>query len=1153
LANMICTGGTNWIPYRGTIALCFGDEEECISILFKGADTKGAKGVLEVDRSWKSYVDMLIRDVDVIKTYTGKKVDWTVRIVQLKGYDQTASAKIEICYDEPQSCPTPTVSITDVSNYTPMNGDQVDFTGYVYGGDGQSITSKIWDFGDGTTSTEDAPSKIWTNTTGEDIDYTVTLTATNDCGESNSSTTVITVSSPPKKTGIEIQISDALDGKDLIAYKAIHTIGDLWWTGPAFADGILWTGGRCTWGDIDSSKKYNILVGDACQERAAIDEVVPEHPDSCGGDFADGDNVIILARNPGFDFRVYSSDNLHTLSGSSFSVLYLDSTSGDVIDVAFTGKVCGWLDIEAGTACDAFWAEFYDPIFVANYLNIMFEGEDIFGNEKELTWIDHVSLIAALIGSLPILNLVPLGAVTRNVLEAAVKIVAKMDGLTGDALSKAGASLVDVCKYTPNAVQDMTAEALADFRAALVKVYGDVQGNKYVDDALAAGKALVNKAHGMLTDADLTPAKTHAIRKMFKDNPSLGLEVVEKHLKLITDGTPSLNEVYNHVLIWPQDIVDMYHGGIGNQQEKMLDIGGFFDNLAEDYYSVAEGLGYPRAKAWLQERAKLSLKTLRSPEQEVLETIVESTDEYIHAGKILGDDLPKEVVKATESFNAVPDAEFKAAPKAEFREAAIETEQTFSAACWDVWGAMKDSAKMSNVEKMMVLSIAFATVVLGGLYFYTSDSKDQQAKYAVTHAQFSSELASTYWACDSAEDDERWDNLSDLIADYTNNVKEAEEDLAYRKSVLISDGTYPQFEKTLQLHKFNLNHFIHALDQATNTGTLKVLANVKGFYAQLDETGDLVSDWQSGEVIFNGVSAGEHHAFLTKGGYTSCTTPSGTVTAGNITSVRCDLLPGACILPVPTIDAPVDGVVKKGISFKSSATTASLIEWLEWDFGDGDQSRQQNPSHMYWNSGVYTVQLTVTDDCGSATATHTITITGEGDLPVGTPTPTDDPADDLPDDTATVTVKRPVNAKNGNGIVWPVDCFIYIDGQYTNKKAPSPFSFGGWKELPIGKHTFKIVAEGYQDESVEIDLKVDDELDWMPYMDPVGYTPPEDPPVVDPPVVDPPVTDPPVSGEYAIEFLIPPGATMVLTPITTVPHITVRSTFTDNMRRISER
>ena len=53
------------------------------------------------------------------------------------------------------------------------------------------------------------------------------------------------------------------------------------------------------------------------------------------------------------------------------------------------------------------------------------------------------------------------------------------------------------------------------------------------------------------------------------------------------------------------------------------------------------------------------------------------------------------------------------------------------------------------------------------------------------------------------------------------------------------------------------------------------------------------------------------------------------------------------------------------------------VSWL-WDFGDGDTSVSQNPSHTYSTVGTYTVSLTVTNSYGSNTETKTgyITVTG---------------------------------------------------------------------------------------------------------------------------------------------------------------------------------
>ena len=47
----------------------------------------------------------------------------------------------------------------------------------------------------------------------------------------------------------------------------------------------------------------------------------------------------------------------------------------------------------------------------------------------------------------------------------------------------------------------------------------------------------------------------------------------------------------------------------------------------------------------------------------------------------------------------------------------------------------------------------------------------------------------------------------------------------------------------------------------------------------------------------------------------------------------------------------------------SSVASGNIISWL-WDFGDGQTSTLQNPSHTYLQSGSYMVSLTVTSDSG---------------------------------------------------------------------------------------------------------------------------------------------------------------------------------------------
>lgn len=58
-------------------------------------------------------------------------------------------------------------------------------------------------------------------------------------------------------------------------------------------------------------------------------------------------------------------------------------------------------------------------------------------------------------------------------------------------------------------------------------------------------------------------------------------------------------------------------------------------------------------------------------------------------------------------------------------------------------------------------------------------------------------------------------------------------------------------------------------------------------------------------------------------------------------------------------------------------TLNSPSEWL-WDFGDGNTSSDQNPIYEYSSSGIYTVTLIVSNDCGADTFTTDINLIATG-------------------------------------------------------------------------------------------------------------------------------------------------------------------------------
>ncbi|MBN4051323.1 gliding motility-associated C-terminal domain-containing protein [bacterium AH-315-M05] len=59
---------------------------------------------------------------------------------------------------------------------------------------------------------------------------------------------------------------------------------------------------------------------------------------------------------------------------------------------------------------------------------------------------------------------------------------------------------------------------------------------------------------------------------------------------------------------------------------------------------------------------------------------------------------------------------------------------------------------------------------------------------------------------------------------------------------------------------------------------------------------------------------------------------------------------------------------------QSDNNVVTIVNWL-WDFGDGDTSTTQNPSHLYADTGTYTVTLTATTNAGCVgTVTKNLTI-----------------------------------------------------------------------------------------------------------------------------------------------------------------------------------
>lgn len=77
---------------------------------------------------------------------------------------------------------------------------------------------------------------------------------------------------------------------------------------------------------------------------------------------------------------------------------------------------------------------------------------------------------------------------------------------------------------------------------------------------------------------------------------------------------------------------------------------------------------------------------------------------------------------------------------------------------------------------------------------------------------------------------------------------------------------------------------------------------------------------------------------------------------------------------VETIPSPNFVASNNGASFNFSNASAGATAY-SWNFGDSQTSTLENPNHYYLADGTYTVVLTASNACGTATSTQTVTVT----------------------------------------------------------------------------------------------------------------------------------------------------------------------------------
>jgi len=139
--------------------------------------------------------------------------------------------------------------------------------------------------------------------------------------------------------------------------------------------------------------------------------------------------------------------------------------------------------------------------------------------------------------------------------------------------------------------------------------------------------------------------------------------------------------------------------------------------------------------------------------------------------------------------------------------------------------------------------------------------------------------------------------------------------------------------------------------QFTSTSTDPDVDDVLTFY------------WEFGDS-YTSTLENPTHQYMDDGVYTVTLTVTDVHGAANATSKQITVLNAA-----PTADftyTPVSPAVNEYVYFSSTSYDADgYIDTHFWEFGDGSMSSEAYPIHQYAVAGVYTVNLTVTDDDGA--------------------------------------------------------------------------------------------------------------------------------------------------------------------------------------------
>jgi|GEM_PF-1337545 len=164
--------------------------------------------------------------------------------------------------------------------------------------------------------------------------------------------------------------------------------------------------------------------------------------------------------------------------------------------------------------------------------------------------------------------------------------------------------------------------------------------------------------------------------------------------------------------------------------------------------------------------------------------------------------------------------------------------------------------------------------------------------------------------------------------------------------------------------------------------TMPVVDEVVYFTATAAGEEPIAYTWDLGD---GNVATGEYvtHTYDAAGTYTVILTA--TNSCGDLVVTHDVTVVAACVEPAGADFAwtPESPTVDEVTYFTGTVATGTAPLAYAWDLGDGTMASGQYVTHAYAAAGTYTVLLTVTNDCGEATATYDVVVVEACEAPSG--------------------------------------------------------------------------------------------------------------------------------------------------------------------------